>query len=277
MFRKIHITILTFLLFTLSHAYGQQWEFGANLSGSGYMGDINPANPFYYKNFSGGLHVKYNFNPTWGVRTGISYLKLYGADEDFNSNYQKQRNLAFNNNVFELSAVGEFNFFKFIAGREDTRYTPYLFAGVAAFMHNPYLKSSDGTIHKLRELFLENDVEQGTFEKPSNVAVSIPFGAGFKYNIKGPWTLGVEIGYRAALTDQLDNVSNNYTTLTYNDLPSSVRSQISEDTWTFLADPSGNLPQNAGKMRGNGKGLDGYMTAGFTVTYTLFSQKCYWW
>lgn len=263
-------------MLTLSPIFAQQWELGANISGSGYMGDINPSNPIYFKSFSGGLNLKYNLNPTWGVKAAANFLDLMGYDRDFSSELQQSRNLSFRNHVLEVSAVAEFNFFKFIANRKENRYTPYLFAGIAGIMHNPFVKFSGGEKYYLRDLYLENDLFDRTY-KPSRYAMAIPFGAGFKYNISGPWTLGAELGYRTALTDHIDNVSGNYTTLIYSDLPASTRAIIDERTWKALADRSNNLENNAGKMRGNGQPLDGYMTAGVTVTYTFISRKCYWW
>ncbi|MDR2283389.1 MAG: DUF6089 family protein, partial [Sphingobacterium sp.] len=125
---KIRIAILTILSFVLSGIYAQQYEFGVSGVGTGYMGDINTATPFYFKNLGGGLFAKYNFNPTWGVRLGYNHLYLSGSDQDFKSANQKQRNFQFNNTLSELALTAEFNFFKYIAGRELNRYTPYIVA-----------------------------------------------------------------------------------------------------------------------------------------------------
>ncbi|TJZ62751.1 PorT family protein [Sphingobacterium olei] len=261
--------IILFILCAQVKSHAQQYEFGITGFGTGYMGDINPDNPFYYQNIGGGLSVKYNLNPTWGIKAGFNYIALHGNDLDSKFGAQQDRALQFNNNLKELSVTAEFNFFRFIAGRAINRYTPYLLAGVSVALHDPYI-NLDGTTIKLRELQLEYDAEHNP-DKYSKIALSVPFGLGFKHNIRGPWSIGAEIIYRTTFNDNIDNVSKNYAT-------SRPRtSAVSPETWDFLADPSGQLEEHRGKARGNGKNYDGFMTAGFTLTYTLISAKCYWW
>lgn len=278
-------TLLSLLL--SSNVSGQQWEIGANLGGSGYMGDINPNNPLYYTNMGGGLSVQYNFDPTWGVRANANYLRIGGSDQDAKNEYQKNRNFFFNNNIWEMSAVGMFNFFRFVPNYDSYSFTPYLFAGVAAIYHSPYIVGQNGNNIKLRELMIDQN-SYDAYESPRNWAISVPYGFGIKYNLKGPWTIGAEVGYRTAFTNKLDNVSGNYayrideTTntifpLTYQDLPTDVQQRVDEATWNYLADPSNQLNTNRGKLRGSGGKYDGYMTAGLTITYSILSTRCYWW
>lgn len=260
---KTRLVILTILYFILSSSYAQQYEFGISGVATGYMGDINSTNPFYFKNFGAGLFAKYNLNPTWGVKLSFNQLHLSGNDTDFNSQYQQERRLAFSNKISELALTAEFNFFKYIPGRQLNRYTPYLVAGIAAVMHDPYV-ANNGNKQFLRKLQLEVD-KNNVPVNYDKFALSIPIGVGFKYNLKGPWSIGTEVIYRTAITDNIDNVSQYY--------PLSVPNP----DWENLADPSGNLSINGGKARGDGKIFDGYMTAGLTLTYTIISKKCYWW
>ena len=267
-------------------AFGQQWEFGANFGGTGYMGDINPNNPFYYNNLGGGLNVKYNFDPTWGVRVQGNYLRIHGSDGDSNNAFQQNRNLLFSNDIWEMSAVGEFHFFRFVPNYDTYSFTPYLFLGVAAIRHNPYILHQDEKLH-LMELMIDQDSYEA-YDSPRNWAVSIPYGFGLKYNLRGPWTIGVEVGYRTALTNRLDNVSGRYAyhnterALTYQDVQThnpgiNRHPGMNQDLWEYLADPSGQLSNNYDKLRGSGGKYDGYMTAGLTITYSIVSSRCYWW
>ncbi|HMR20408.1 MAG TPA: DUF6089 family protein, partial [Sphingobacterium sp.] len=178
---------------------------------------------------------------------------------------QQNRGLLFNNNLKEFSVTGEFNFFRFIAGRHNRRYTPYLLGGIAVINHNPYI-SYEGNRVYLRDYPLEIDAQDMDVTY-SKWAVSIPVGAGFKYNIRGPWSIGAEINYRTVLSDHIVAVSQYYKYGTAG-LP---------DPWALMADPTEQLAQRGGTLRGNGKNLDGYMTAGITLTYTLISKRCYWW
>ncbi len=289
--RFLSILIVIFALqVNISHA--QQWEVGATGVATGYMGDLNRTNPFYFKNLGGGLQVKYNFNPTWGVRSNLNYGLISADANDFHQPGIENSKLAFNTSILEWSAVGEFNFFKFVPGRNKIAYTPYLFAGIGVISYNPYihLKDSTGVRRKinLREQFLEYD-EQNNPNSYGRYAIVIPFGIGFKYNLNGPFSIGAELGYRVALTDHLDNVSQNYTTVDFNStsnegVPTGIKDRIpnykgdlSVSDWQYLADPTGNLSQNKGTARGDGRKYDGYMTVGITLSYTFISQKCYWW
>lgn len=242
---------------------------GASFASTGFMGDINPTNPFYFKSGGGGIQAKYNFNPTWGVQASLSYLHLNATDLDSKDPYRYARGRHFKNHIGEFGLRGEFNFFKFIAGRETTKHTPYLFAGLAGLIHNPYVTLSNGNQQSLETLKLQAD------ERPlQKMAISIPFGIGFKYNIRGPWSVGAEMGYRWALSDQLDNIYDFYPTT---DTAPSGNFPYTSDEWRNMAFPQGNYADYYSRAIGDTRSFDGYMTAGVTLTYTIISKKCYWW
>src|SRR5690606_2987961 len=127
-----------------------------------------------------------------------------------NVEQRRERNLSFFGDIKELSLVVDFNFFKWLPQRGRIVYTPYIFAGVAGMAFEPknYLPSSGEKVN-LREL--QTEYNPTTNSAPYRAqALAMPFGAGFKYNLRGPWSIGVEVGYRLALTDYLDDVSGNY-------------------------------------------------------------------
>lgn len=273
-------SLLVFVL-CFHQAKGQQWELGGSVGATGYMGDLNPSNVLYYRHVGAGLHAKYNMNGTWGIRAGANYLRLHGADAHAGNAYQRERNLSFDNNVVEFAALIDFNFFRFLPGFSKTRFTPYFFAGVAVAHHEPTI-TLEGQRYRVSELM----VDQQEYINAENRIVrrlhqpwimSLPFGAGAKYHVRGPWTVGAEVNYRTAFTNKLDNVSGIYANLAFQDLPPPVREHVDEQTWTYLADPSGQLLANAGTARGAGGRYDGYMTATVTLTYSIFSTRCYWW
>jgi hypothetical protein len=105
-------------------------------------------------------------------------------------------------------------------------------------------------------------------------ALTVPFGAGFKYNFTGKWTLGAELGYRTAYTDYLDDVSGKYAATS--DLISSNES-ASTSLRLALSDrsPEVGFPRHAaGTQRGDYRAKDTYLFLGFTITYTFLTQKC---
>lgn len=279
---RVRIGILLTLISILSVAYAQQYEFSVSAVGTGYMGDINPKNPLYYNNIGASVSAKYNFNSTLGIHLAYSNLRISGSDRDNNQTFHQRRNLSFNNNLSEIALVGEFNFFRYIPGQNLNVYTPYITLGIASVFHDPYILYNDNKI-MLRELQLEADA-QGQSLVYNKVAFAIPVGIGFKYNIKGPWTLAADISYRTVLNDNIDNVSQYYNQLTsidhlprYEIVENGVKRPFNQSDWNLLADPSGMLIDNRGTSRGDGKKFDSYMTAGFKLSYTILSSKCYWW
>ena len=280
---KLRIGILLTLTSLLSAAQAQQYEFALSGGTTGYMGDLNTYHPFYFKKAGGGLSAKYNLNSTLGFELGYNYLSIAAADRDFDRPVQQRRDLSFRNNISELSLTGVFNFYRFIPGKQLNIYTPYITAGVAGILHDPYVMHQNHKIH-LRKLFLELD-EEGKSYTYNRFAIAIPVGVGVKYNIKGPWTIAADVSYRTVLSDNIDNVSQYYNSPTPIDqfLPNfdlvenGEKRPFTQADWNQLADPSGKLAENAGTSRGDGHKFDGYMTAGFKLTYTIISKKCYWW
>lgn len=238
--RVFLISMLVFLLLAVPRAHAQDWEVGAMGGAAGYMGDINPENPFLYNDWGVGLWGKYNLNSTWGVRGNFSYSKIRGDDLNSPVAHQRQRALNFSSHVAEASLLVDFHFFRFLPQRSRYSYTPYLFAGVGYIDFYPQWIEPGGVPGEWDAI--RNNVDNG-----DSWSISVPFGAGFKYNLRGPWTVGVEVGYRLTFTDYLDAVS-------------------------------GSEPQQSERwLQGNGRPHDSFMTAGFTISYTIFKGGCPEW
>jgi hypothetical protein len=89
-----------FIVFT-QYSNAQSWEIGGALGASNYHGDLAYNITPKETHFSGGIFLKYNFNEYWSYRPTISYLKISGADSNFNDH--QLRNLSFRNNICEFS------------------------------------------------------------------------------------------------------------------------------------------------------------------------------
>ncbi len=275
---RIVILLLTFQLPLMVAA--QEWEFGLQGGASGYMGDINPENPLAFNDWAAGAFAKYNLNHTWGIRGNFAYANTYAHDMYARSEQRRERNLGFFGPIMDASLLVDFNFFKWLPQRGRIVYTPYIFAGIGVVSFDPrvYLSSPSGSPEKvhLREMRTEYNVTDNP-DMYAQFAYSIPFGAGFKYNLRGPWSVGIELGYRFTLTDYLDDVSGNYSTVS----PSSPilpflppGRTVSE--WQSLA--YGNSPTAApGTQRGDGRPYDSFMTVGITLSYTIFRGGCPEW
>jgi hypothetical protein len=246
--------LLTFFCLT---ARAQTWEIGGIVGGAGYMGDLNQYNPFKISGPAGGLFIKRNFDPYFGIRIGYTYGRIAGADSLSNNALDRNRSLSFNTTLTELSLTGEFNFMEYIPSVSKNMYTPYIFAGVAITQYKPQA-TYNGQKYDLRSLQTEGVSYPGS-------TIAAPFGLGIKYNIAGKLTLGAELGYRIALTDYLDDVSGDY--------PDKTGMSPLART---LSDRSLNGSGTAGTQRGDLRPRDTYLFAGFTISYSFISQKCYY-
>jgi hypothetical protein len=256
--------VLIFIFSTGSFiASAQTWEVGGFLGGSGYMGDINPVKPYKFTDPAFGAQIKRNFDGYWSAKLNFMSGKIQANDAASSNNYQLDRNLSFHSPISELSLQVEFNLFKYAAGADfgygTRKLSPYLFTGVASFSFNP-LADYNGDEVELRLLQTENVAYKKS-------AISVPYGAGVKYNIGGSFTLVGELGYRTAFTDYLDDISGRY--VDFNVIsPASPLTQP-------LADRSV-LPKigTPGTQRGDFRPRDTYMFAGFSLTYTFVPIKC---
>jgi len=271
--------ILTVFILLSGKISAQRFETGGIGYVTSYMGDLNPSDVFYYKDYGLGIYTKYNLNDTWGIRLGINQLRLAANDKDFNNG----RNLSFQNNITELSLLSEFHFFNFKTEGKTSKFTPYVIGGLGIIKHDPYLYYKEKKFY-LRTLKLEQD-KSGENIHYSIFAFIIPLGLGFKYHIKGPWILGAECNYRIAFTNSIDNVSGYYS----EEIPVAQNlprvnvknddgsiSTFNKNDWEFLTDPSNEYPKNIRTLRGNGKSWDGYLTTGLTLAYTWKSTACKW-
>jgi hypothetical protein len=201
---------LILLLLSLSPAYmaqAQTWEAGVSAGASGYMGDINPVKFYKFTDPAFGGLVKRNFNGYWSAKLGIMQAGIQGDDQESNNPDQRSRNLNFRSEITELSLQAEFNFFNYLPGMQpgfgSKRFSPFIFTGISGFSFNPVTDDATGEELELRPL----QTEAVAYKRN---AISIPYGVGVKYNVKGNWNIIGEIGYRTAFTDYVDDLSGRY-------------------------------------------------------------------
>ncbi len=250
------------LLIALSLNGQRGWELGAGLGLSNYFGDLNPHYGLNQPGPAAGLVARYNFNTRTAVRAQASYAFLRGDDSKSTNNFQKIRNIHFISNVFDFSAVYEFNFLPLSHGSGTDIVAPYLFAGLSVFSFDPKAKYQ-GRWVRLAPLGTEG---QTGGEEYFTVSGAYVFGGGIKYNVSRQWTWTFDLMVHKAWTDYLDDVSTVYpdkTTLR------ASHGQIAVD----LSDPSIHSeddPQigQAGYQRGSDKEKDAFSI--FTVGLTYY-------
>ena len=173
--------------------------------------------------------------------------------QDEEAGYRYVRNLQFRNNIKDLSIVGVFDLFPNPYSLSlRMRWTPYLFAGVSVFHHNPqglvpqqavlrpgdlanpFVPEQAGEWVGLKDLQTEGP--ENTY---SNFQISIPFGAGVRFRINERFDVEGEVSYRYLFTDYLDDVSGNYADkgLLQNDLARVMSDRSLEPVDAVSGDP----------------------------------------
>lgn len=205
--------ILLYLLLSMTLLRAQSvWEVGVFGGLAAYSGDVNPSLTSRFKDFtpSIGLTTRTNLSNHFGFRVGLTYLKLKGDDENYES--RESRDFNFNTNLVELSLVGEWEpfgsnrYFTDAEGeiRTDKLISPYLFAGVG--LMGGGLNTNFSNYPGKNEQILagiSKDREYGN----SLLGVSLPIGLGIKFDLSENFSLALEGSIRGSFTDYLDGIS----------------------------------------------------------------------
>jgi opacity protein-like surface antigen len=200
------------LLFSVSLIFSlpvlAQVQVGVFTGIANYQGDLVDQ-PYQSPRLAAGLTVGYSFSERLAVRAGLTLAKVDGADSLSEKAYLRERNLSFQSRITELSLRGEYSIFNL----SNTRWSPYLFGGLALYHFNPYTFEGNNDVKVfLKPLSTEG---QGWDGDPANKPYSltqfaIPFGGGVRFALSDNVNLGFEIGIRKLFTDYLDDVSTNY-------------------------------------------------------------------
>lgn len=250
-------------------AFVQEGEFGVSVGAAHYFGDLNNQASFKRPKPAVGVFFRKQFGNYIGLRLGVHYAQLGYSDRYSTNEFQLSRNLSFNTNVWEYSIQGDFNFFKFIPGDPDHRFTPYVTLGVGSMSFDPYAYLQ-GQKYYLRSLGTEG---QGSVLYPDravykNTAMVFPLGMGIKYNINSSLNFHAEIAYRFTNTDYLDDVSTTYAGPDAFD-PLSPAYLLQDRSYEV-----GDLIGVAGRQRGYSAQKDQYIIAEVGVSFNITSYRC---
>lgn len=254
-----------------------QWEVGALIGTSGYQGDLTPG-PFDFRTikFAGGAFVRYNTSKYFTVKGNFLYGGLAGDDAHSRKGKDKERNLSFYSPITDMAVTGEINLRKFEPGSRNHRFAPYIFGGLAVFKIDPqaYDKVTESWV-RLQPLGTEGQETPRFNERKrySLAQISIPMGAGIKYNVSPNWNIGLEFGWRKTFTDYIDDVSSTY-------VPYDYLSAFRDDLAARLSNRTGEvnperIDYGPNDLRGNSTNKDWYMISGITISYVILPSSCY--
>lgn len=234
--RSLYICLLVSL--GLSKAMGQYHEVGGFLGASTYIGDVGNTAYLVPGSYATGIIYKWNLTTRYSLRASITQANLKNADYASAELGRFWRNYKVNNSIQEFSAGMEFNFLDFNLHTEQVNFSPYLYLGLSYFRYKlQYHENPGGTVPTGLRAVPEL-VDYGTTQ---DVAVPVIFGV--KLNPTPTVVLGLEVGARYALTDNLDG-----------------------------SDPNPDVSQNRFGNIGNN---DWYVFSGLTISFTFGDLPCY--
>ena len=262
------IRIYFFTLFTIISfsALSQRIQVGLYGGLAAYNGDItDKIFPKKVTNGALGFTVNYDVNDYVVARAGVTYSVVGGADQLNKKADLAIRNLSFETSLLEFSLVGEY----YLLNLNESRYSPYIFAGLAMFTFNPYVYDGKGSKIYLKPLSTEGQGLTGYPDRtPYNLTqLAIPFGGGIKFAVNDNLRIGAELGIRKLFTDYLDDVSKNF--VGQADLLA-AKGQLAVDLSYRGDETGGSLFYPAkGEIRGSPKKNDYYYFTGIHLTYRL--------
>ena len=198
-------------------------SFGAG--SSHYIGDLLPVGGLITAGaqatrWNVGATITRHLSPNFSASLGLNYIRIAGDDNYFpavgswDANYL--RNLHFRNDIKEMSLVGIYE----IGGNAENNLkrntvSPYIYLGVSGFLHSPdahEIAKINSAGNPVNGPWLSDKGESLQNYQNEGVAyslfgVSIPFGVGVRYKLSSSMDVGFDFGYRVALTDYLDDVS----------------------------------------------------------------------
>jgi hypothetical protein len=275
---KMKITALILLITITGNAnaqsqnleYVQKGEFGITAGLAHYFGDLNTRASISRPKPALGIFFRKQFGNYVGLRLSAHYAQVGYSDIYSSNEYQKTRNLSFNSNIWEVALQGDFNFFKFIPTDPDYAFTPYITLGIGMFTYDPYAYTN-GRKEFLRSLGTEGQLIGYKGRKPySTLAMCIPLGIGFKYNLSEKFNFSFELAHRFTSTDYLDDVSTTYVGIN-KFLPLSTASLLQDRSIEIDAD---NPLGVEGRQRGWSKQRDQYIIAEIGLTFNISTYRC---
>ncbi len=186
-FRLMKKIVFYIFILGITKLSAQIHEVGFLLGGSNYIGDVGntdfiaPNQPAY------GILYKWNKSPRHAWRISYIQTKITGNDLDSKVPGRFKRGYNFENNISEISAGLEFNFFDFNLHEFGVKVTPYIYSGLSYTMYE--------------ELYFVNGIRK---KDSDGRAFTIPMVIGIKSNITPSLILGLEVGSRYTYTDNLD-------------------------------------------------------------------------
>ncbi len=275
----LFLFVISFCFYGKSLAQGI--EFGVLLGASNYYGDLNGQQVMPSQTHPAiGVLGRYDLAERWTVKGYFGYGRISGADSLSKNTADKQRNLSFFSDFYEVSAHIEFNLVRNTIGYNGRNsFIPYLYAGIGIFNFNPKA-TLNGVVYELQPLGTEgqNTTEYNDRVKYSLTDVCIPMGIGIKKKIGKNFSVGLDVGVRYTFTNYLDDVGGTYANVRVIERASGKIAAALSDR-SIEVNPAGPTPMfSEGNRRSQKKVAmnDMYLIGGISIAYrfTPITVRC---
>ncbi|WP_168797540.1 type IX secretion system protein PorG [Neolewinella litorea] len=234
-----------------------------------YLGDLNTEFRFNRPNLALGAAGRYNFNHRLAARASINYGRVSARDSDSKNTFERERNLSFYSDVYDITGQFEFNFLPYYHGSPDYFFTPYAFVGFSVFGYNPKALTNRGRVIALQPLGTEGQPQGQEYKR---ISAALAYGVGVRWDLTYELSLDVSLSLRNTLTDYLDDVST-----TYPDLDR-LREQRGDLSYV-MSDRSkspveGERTPRSFTQRGDDSLNDHYMFLGMGINYYFGDVLC---
>ena len=132
--KQVLFSFVAFSILCCMKLNAQHFDIGATIGTSNYIGDLSLNSTKLYlreSNFSGGVHFRFNMNPTISFKLAGYYAGLSGTDENARIQELRNRNLSFSSNVYEGMFAVEINIPGFQPYGLNQPFSPYIYGGIA--------------------------------------------------------------------------------------------------------------------------------------------------
>ena len=175
--------------FGMTLGYAQRHEIGVTVGGVNYIGEVGNIQYFNPRNLGYGIIYKRNFTQRVSLRAQFTTGKFSANDRNATDLERLNRNFSFSNSYTALGVGVEVNYVPLKIGEFDLSWTPYLHAGI--------------------QRLVTDDLYFAPFEDDARslgkaITMSIPFGAGVKFNLGQYWVVAAEVQPQITFSDNLD-------------------------------------------------------------------------
>lgn len=168
-----------------------------------YQGDlVAPQIEFSESRYSYGAFLRYHLNDKVKIKANGYFGFIGGDDANNNDSGLRSRGWSFKSDLLEVVALAEYHpigkYRYGNAGIFKRQVSPYVFAGV-------------GMVHIEPEVTVTKPEDEGLFPEQgfNSTSISLPLGAGVRFDLIEEMSLGLEGGWRVTFNDYIDGVSTN--------------------------------------------------------------------